>query len=169
MAKINWQPQWTLAQVEKMVVLEAYRFFRSNKTKTAQALGIAIRTLDHKLEQYRAEKVEAETHPKEPQRFYKGQLVQPGFQMPTLAAHDRKVQEELDKRRKKMVEEQKTKNEQERLEKVSPRLNEFETLPELPVSVQESQTVQEVLPAETEKASKRQPNRKSGKKIRKAS
>ncbi len=46
----------TLEQVEKQTILDAFKFHRGNKTKTAQALGIAIRTLDHKLEQYHAAK-----------------------------------------------------------------------------------------------------------------
>lgn len=49
MSEIIWQPGITLAQVEKEVIQKAYKFFDGNKTKTAQALGIAIRTLDNKL------------------------------------------------------------------------------------------------------------------------
>jgi hypothetical protein len=47
-----WSPGITLESIEKQVILIAFRFFRGNKTQTAQALGIAIRTLDAKLEQY---------------------------------------------------------------------------------------------------------------------
>lgn len=52
---IVWTPGVTLEQIEKDVILKAFRFFRGNKTTTANALGIAIRTLDHKLEKYEAE------------------------------------------------------------------------------------------------------------------
>lgn len=52
MSTIIWSPGMSLASIEKLVILEAYRFFRSNKTATATALGIAIRTLDNKLQQY---------------------------------------------------------------------------------------------------------------------
>lgn len=49
---MNWQPGVTLAQVEKQVILEAFRYCGQNKTRTAQMLDIAVRTLDNKLEQY---------------------------------------------------------------------------------------------------------------------
>jgi hypothetical protein len=50
---ISWSPGVTLDEIEKQVILKAYRHFRGNKTTTANALGIAIRTLDHKLEKYK--------------------------------------------------------------------------------------------------------------------
>jgi DNA-binding NtrC family response regulator len=49
---IGWQPGITLEQVEKQVIEKAYKFFQGNKTKTADALGIAVRTLDNKLAVY---------------------------------------------------------------------------------------------------------------------
>jgi len=49
---IQWSPGVTLDAIERQVILKAYRFFRFNKTATANALGIAIRTLDNKLERY---------------------------------------------------------------------------------------------------------------------
>jgi len=49
MREINWQPGVTLEDIELQVIDKAYRFFEGNKTKTANALGIAIRTLDNKL------------------------------------------------------------------------------------------------------------------------
>ena len=52
---INWSPGVTLENVEKQVILAAFRHFRGNKTVTANALGIAIRTLDNKLEKYEAD------------------------------------------------------------------------------------------------------------------
>jgi hypothetical protein len=52
---MNWVPGITLEEMEKQTILQAYRFYRSNKTQTAQALGIAIRTLDNKLEKYEAD------------------------------------------------------------------------------------------------------------------
>lgn len=47
-----WNPGMTLEYVEKMTIQQAYRFYRGNKTQTANSLGIAIRTLDSKLERY---------------------------------------------------------------------------------------------------------------------
>lgn len=52
---VNWSPGVTLEQIEKQVILNAFRFYRGNKTQTAIALGIAIRTLENKLEKYEAD------------------------------------------------------------------------------------------------------------------
>lgn len=49
---ISWQPGMTLESIEKQVILKAFSFYQGNKTKTAQSLGIAIRTLDNKLLSY---------------------------------------------------------------------------------------------------------------------
>lgn len=49
---MSWQPGQTLEDVEKEVILLAIKFFQNNKTKTAGALGISIRTLDSKLSIY---------------------------------------------------------------------------------------------------------------------
>lgn len=49
---VVWQPGMSLEDLERKTILAAYRHYRSNKTLTAQSLGIAIRTLDHKLEAY---------------------------------------------------------------------------------------------------------------------
>lgn len=50
--QIIWSPGITLADIEKQVILKAFRFFRGNKTTTANALGISIRTLDTRLDEY---------------------------------------------------------------------------------------------------------------------
>lgn len=49
---MNWVPGLTLEMAEKMAILQAMQFYKNNKTATANALGIAIRTLDNKLELY---------------------------------------------------------------------------------------------------------------------
>jgi hypothetical protein len=49
---IFWQPGVTLEEIEKQVILKAFSCFQGNKTQTARSLGIAVRTLDSKLEQY---------------------------------------------------------------------------------------------------------------------
>lgn len=49
---IDWTPGLNLETVEKIVIQQAYKFYRGNKTTTASSLGIAIRTLDAKLEKY---------------------------------------------------------------------------------------------------------------------
>ncbi len=50
-----WSPGTTLAEVEKQVILIAFKFYREVKTSTASALGISVRTLDAKLELYEQE------------------------------------------------------------------------------------------------------------------
>ena len=58
MHSIIWQPGMTLEQAEKHIIQNALLFCRGNKTHTAKALGIAIRTLDSKLDKYEAEENE---------------------------------------------------------------------------------------------------------------
>ncbi len=55
-----FRPGVTLKQVEKEFVLGAYQFFHGNKTATASALGVSVRTIDNKLERY--EKDDASAH-----------------------------------------------------------------------------------------------------------
>lgn len=52
---INWSPGMTLDYVEKQVIKAALAYHSGNKTKTADSLGIAIRTLDNKLARYKQE------------------------------------------------------------------------------------------------------------------
>lgn len=49
---IVWSPGVTLEGIEKQVILKAFRFYRGNKTVTAQSLGISIRTLESRMEKY---------------------------------------------------------------------------------------------------------------------
>lgn len=53
--QVTWQPGITLEQLEKATIIKALRFFQGNKTLTAQSLGIAVKTLYNKLEQYESE------------------------------------------------------------------------------------------------------------------
>jgi DNA-binding NtrC family response regulator len=46
------QKYLTLAEVEKLYILNALNVMKGNKTKAAQALGITIKTLYNKLHQY---------------------------------------------------------------------------------------------------------------------
>lgn len=41
--------------IEKQVILNAFRFYRGNKTQCSISLGISIRTLENKLEKYEAD------------------------------------------------------------------------------------------------------------------
>ena len=53
---VTWSPGMSLEVVEKQVIKAAMKFHGGNKTATARTLGIAIRTLDNKLEKYAEEK-----------------------------------------------------------------------------------------------------------------
>lgn len=50
---IIWSPGVTLEAIEKEVILVAFRHFRGNKERTAEALGITSRTLYTKLDHYK--------------------------------------------------------------------------------------------------------------------
>lgn len=52
---IFWSPGVTIDEIERQVILKAYKFYQNNKTTTASALGIAIRTLDSRLEKYKSD------------------------------------------------------------------------------------------------------------------
>ena len=52
-----WSPGMTLDDMEKLIIIKAYSFYRGNKTMTSNSLGIAIRTLDNKLERYEADAI----------------------------------------------------------------------------------------------------------------
>jgi transcriptional regulator with PAS, ATPase and Fis domain len=49
----GWVPGRTLDQIEKNVILDALKHHEGNRTHTARALGISIRTLRNKLADYR--------------------------------------------------------------------------------------------------------------------
>lgn len=52
MIAVTWVPGKTLAGMEREVIENAMKYFQGNKTQTAQALGIALKTLYNKLEFY---------------------------------------------------------------------------------------------------------------------
>jgi len=52
-AETAWKPGKTLDEIERNVILEALKHFDSNRTHTAKALGISIRTLRNKLAEFR--------------------------------------------------------------------------------------------------------------------
>jgi two-component system response regulator FlrC len=49
----TWKPGRTLDEIERNVILEALKHHDGNRTHTAKALGISIRTLRNKLAEYR--------------------------------------------------------------------------------------------------------------------
>lgn len=53
---MSWMPGMTLEHCEQVAIEAAFRWHQSNKTHTAEALKISIRTLDAKLEKYDAER-----------------------------------------------------------------------------------------------------------------
>lgn len=54
---IIWSPGTTLEALERLAILRAFKHFRNNKVATAVSLGIAVRTLDAKLEKYDRERL----------------------------------------------------------------------------------------------------------------
>ena len=52
MVDVHWYHGMKLSDVERLVIIRAYSFYGRNKTKTAEGLGISIRTLDARLEEY---------------------------------------------------------------------------------------------------------------------
>lgn len=90
---IFWSPGVTLDTIEKLVICKAYQFYKQNKTATARALGISIKTLDNKFERYEKEDAMAEEAMHDDQRrreellnrarFGNGQ----GFQNPLFTPH----------------------------------------------------------------------------------
>ena len=49
----NWAPGRTLDDIERDVIIEALKYHRGNRTHTAIALGISIRTLRNKIADYK--------------------------------------------------------------------------------------------------------------------
>lgn len=47
-----WVPGYTLDKIEESAIRQALNYYRGNKTQTASALGISIRTIDNKLNRY---------------------------------------------------------------------------------------------------------------------
>jgi two-component system, response regulator FlrC len=54
----NWTPGRTLNDIEKRVILEALEYHHGNRTHTARALGISIRTLRNKIADFRRQGIE---------------------------------------------------------------------------------------------------------------
>ncbi|NND61062.1 MAG: sigma-54-dependent Fis family transcriptional regulator, partial [Gammaproteobacteria bacterium] len=52
---LDVQPGTPLADVEKQVILSTLDKFGDDKKRTAEALGVSVKTLYNKLKQYRAE------------------------------------------------------------------------------------------------------------------
>ncbi len=51
--RTGWEPGRTLDDIEREVILKALNYHQGNRTHTARALGISIRTLRNKLSDYR--------------------------------------------------------------------------------------------------------------------
>ena len=48
----NWYHGMTLEEMEQIIIMRSLQIHMGNKTKTAESLGISIRTIDNKLEKY---------------------------------------------------------------------------------------------------------------------
>lgn len=60
MSAVTWQPGLTMAALEREVILAAFRFYDGNKTATARALDLDIKTISTRLEKYADDDVKAE-------------------------------------------------------------------------------------------------------------
>lgn len=103
---ITWSPGISLEEIEKQVLLRAYRFFRSNKQATANSLKISVRTLDRKLEEYENQqkiflekqaRVEADrqaflarSRGQLPDNYYTGAVASQPVQSPIANSEDKK-------------------------------------------------------------------------------
>lgn len=65
---ICWSPGLTLKDVELNTIRYAFKYYKENKTSTAKALGISIRTLDGKLIELRTMEKRAEWYALEKKR-----------------------------------------------------------------------------------------------------
>jgi two-component system response regulator FlrC len=54
LSNFSWSPGSTLEEIERRVILEALEFHKGNRTHTAKALGISIRTLRNKIADFKA-------------------------------------------------------------------------------------------------------------------
>jgi transcriptional regulator with GAF, ATPase, and Fis domain len=68
MNAVVWTPGMKLDTLVEQVIHEALRFYKGNKTQTANALGIATRTLDNRMEKYEAQRLEREKLAEEAQK-----------------------------------------------------------------------------------------------------
>lgn len=92
---IAWSPGVTLEQVERQVILKAMEFYHRNKTMTANALGIAIRTLDAKLEKYESDdrkRIEYEKSEAAKRTDFLNRQRGPGQSPPNTTAEDQERQ-----------------------------------------------------------------------------
>jgi len=69
-----WQPGRTLEEVERETIERAFRFYQGNKTQTAASLGIAIRTLDAKLDKYAGKTPQPQVEIEKPKKHKKESL-----------------------------------------------------------------------------------------------
>lgn len=81
---VMWAPGMKLDHLEKMVILKAFGYYQNNKTMTANALGISIRTLDNKLEKYNLDNLESEAANESERNRQLDFLIRSRGQVPTV-------------------------------------------------------------------------------------
>lgn len=52
MSQLFWQPGMTLEDSEKIILNAALKFYQGNKSQTANALGVTVKTIYNKMEAY---------------------------------------------------------------------------------------------------------------------
>lgn len=65
----NWQPGLTLDEMEKEAILSAIRFYEGNLTAAAESLGINIRTIHNKVDEYQERESLAEARREKQRRL----------------------------------------------------------------------------------------------------
>ncbi len=65
---VTWAPGMTLSEMERQVVKSAYAYFDEDKTRTANALGISVKTVYSYLERYAEEDLVTEQRKEDEKR-----------------------------------------------------------------------------------------------------
>ena len=55
--EVTWYPGMTLQDIEEAVIKKALVHYGGNRNNTAAALGIAVRTLQYKIDEYKKKEV----------------------------------------------------------------------------------------------------------------
>ena len=71
----TWYNGMTLDEMEQVIIMKSLQIHAGNKTKTAEALGISIRTIDNKLEKYEEQKREHTRRAEEKEKRYEQHIL----------------------------------------------------------------------------------------------
>lgn len=71
---MSWQPGQTIEDLERDAIKSAMKFFQGNKTAVANALGVTVKTIYNKLEQYDIERADREKADKQREEAAKKEI-----------------------------------------------------------------------------------------------